>query len=360
MDWFAAIHGMPFCRQRHPRGGKAGAPGETGATVRRTAGSVFWLAGCAVVAVQVLLAGFACAQQKYPSQPVRIIVPYAPGGGADVMARLIAQKTSESLRHPVVVENRSGASGMMGSEFVARAAADGYTFAFVSSAYTTAAALHAFPYDPIDDITPIIMVGEASSLAVVHPSVQLKSVKALVAYAKANPGKLNYGTGGTGGFSHLIVELFEFLAGTRMTHIPYKGTGPALNDLLGGQLDVIFGSTPSTVPYVKSGRLRALGVTSKKRSELLPEVPTIAETVPGYYAPLLYGLWGPKALPADITAFWNKEIARSLQLPETRGRLLSAGIEISGGSPQEFQEALRSDINRWREVVKAGRIKANN
>lgn len=275
------------------------------------------------------------------------------------MARVIAQRMSESMRHSVIVENRAGAGGMIGSEFVVRAAPDGHTLAFVSSAYTTAAALHSFPYDAVEDITAVIMVGEASSIAALHPSVPVKSIKELVSYAKANPGKLNYGSGGTGGFSHLIVELFELLAGTRMTHIPYKGTGPALNDLLGGQLDVIFGSTPSTAPHVKSGRLRALGITSKVRSSALPDVPPIGDTVPGYYAPLLYGIWGPKGLPAEVVTLVNREVAQVLKTPEMKERLTVAGVDPTGGPPAEFREALKSDIERWRKVVKAAKIKVS-
>lgn len=260
---------------------------------------LFYMAAGAALAMHFATGASAFAQQqKYPVKPVRIIVPYAPGGGADVVARVIAQRMSETFEQPVVVDNRAGGGGTIGSETAVRATPDGYTLAFVSGAYTTMAALHKLPYDAVKDITPIVMVGEASSIAVVHPSVPVKSVKELVAYAKGNPGKLNYGSGGTGGFSHLVTALFELMAGVRMTHIPYKGTGPALNDLLGGQLQVIIGSTPSTAPHVKSGRLRGIGVTSKVRSSALPDVPPIAETVPGYYAPLLYGMWGRKVCPA--------------------------------------------------------------
>lgn len=298
--------------------------------------------------------------QKYPNKPIRIIVPYAPGGGADVVARVISQKLSEVFLQPVVVDNRSGAGGTIGSEIAVRATPDGYTLAFVSGAYTTGAALHKLPYDPVNDITPVVMIGEASSIAVVHPSVPIKTVRELIAYAKTHPGQLNYGSGGTGGFSHLIVELFELMAGTRMTHIPYKGTGPALNDLLGGQLQVIFGSTPSTAPHVKSGKLRGIGVTSKVRSSALPDVPPIADTVPGYYAPLLYGIWGPKALPREIVMLWNREVAKVLQTGEMRNRLENAGIDAAGGPPEQFRDALRSDIERWQKVVKAAKITVAN
>lgn len=335
-------------RRRKP----AALPGE-----RR--GIVHGILTAVVLGACSLHAANAHAQKKYPLQPIRIVVPYAPGGGADVMARVIAQRMSEAMRHTVLVENRAGAGGMIGSEFVTRAAPDGHTLAFVSSAYTTAAALHAFPYDPVEDVTAVIWVGEASSIAAVHPSVPVKSVRELVAFARAHPGKLNYGSGGTGGFSHLIVEFFNLLAKTQMTHVPYKGTGPALNDLLGGQLDLIFGSTPSTAPHVKSRRLRALGITSKVSSSALPEVPPIADTVPGYYAPLLYGMWGPKGLPNEVVGLLNREVAQVLRTPEMKRRLSMAGVEPVGGPPGDFREALKSDIERWRKVVKAAKIKVS-
>lgn len=317
------------------------------------------ISSCAAFLAIMFFTGNALAQ-KYPNKPIRIIVPYAPGGGADVVARVISQKLSEVFLQPVVVDNRSGAGGTIGSEIAVRATPDGYTLAFVSGAYTTGAALHKLPYDPVNDITPVVMIGEASSIAVVHPSVPIKTVRELIAYAKTHPGQLNYGSGGTGGFSHLIVELFELMAGTRMTHIPYKGTGPALNDLLGGQLQVIFGSTPSTAPHVKSGKLRGIGVTSKVRSSALPDVPPIADTVPGYYAPLLYGIWGPKALPREIVMLWNREVAKVLQTGEMRNRLENAGIDAAGGPPEQFRDALRSDIERWQKVVKAAKITVAN
>ncbi|HYK16178.1 MAG TPA: tripartite tricarboxylate transporter substrate binding protein [Burkholderiales bacterium] len=295
---------------------------------------------------------------KYPTKPIRIIVPYAPGGGADIVARIVAQKMSETFRQSVVIDNRAGAGGAIGSEMAVRAVPDGYTLAFVSGAYTTGVALIKPSYDPVNDITPIVMAGEASSLAVVHPAVPIKNVRELVDYAKANPGKLNYGSGGTGGFSHLITAYFELLANVRMTHIPYKGTGPALTDLLGGQLQVIFGSTPSTAVHAKSGKLRAIGVTSKTRSSAMPDVPPIADTVPGYYAPLLYGMWGPRGLSKDVVTLWNTEVAKLLRTADMKERLASAGIDPAGGPPAEFRDALKSDIERWQKVVRAAGIKA--
>jgi tripartite-type tricarboxylate transporter receptor subunit TctC len=297
---------------------------------------------------------------KYPTKPIRIIVPYAPGGGADIVARMVAQKMSETFRQSVVIDNRAGAGGAIGSEMAVRAVPDGYTLAFVSGAYTTGVALIKPSYDPVNDITPIVMAGEASSLAVVHPAVPIKNVRELVDYAKANPGKLNYGSGGAGGFSHLITAYFELLANVRMTHIPYKGTGPALTDLLGGQLQVIFGSTPSTAVHAKSGKLRAIGVTSKTRSSAMPDVPPIADTVPGYYAPLLYGMWGPRGLSKDVVTLWNTEVAKLLRTADMKERLASAGIDPAGGPPAEFRDALKSDIERWQKVIKAAGIKSGD
>jgi tripartite-type tricarboxylate transporter receptor subunit TctC len=310
------------------------------------------------MASTVPCAGALAQATNYPVKPIRIIVPYAPGGGADIVARIVAQKMAETFRQSVVIDNRAGAGGAMGSEMAVRAVPDGYTLAFVSGAYTTGVALIKPPYDPVNDITPIVMAGEASSLAVVHPAVPIKNVRELVEYAKLNPGKLNYGSGGTGGFSHLITALFELMANVRMTHIPYKGTGPALTDLLGGQLQVIFGSTPSTAPHAKSGKLRAIGVTSKTRSSAMPDVPPIADTVPGYYAPLLYGMWGPRGLPKEVVTLWNTEVAKLLQTTDMKERLTSAGIDAAGGPPAEFREALKSDIERWQKVIRAAGIKA--
>ena len=281
-------------------------------------------------------------------------------GGADVLARVVALRFGDVFLQPVVVDNRAGGGGLIGSEMAVRAAPDGYTLAFVSGSYTTMAALRKLPWHPVNDVAPVVMVGEASSILVVHPSVPARSVRELIAHANANPGKLNYGSGGAGGFSHLLAAMFDLLAGTRMTHVPYKGTGPALNDLLGGQLQVILGSTPSTVPHVKSGRLRGLGVTSKARSSALPDVPPIADTVPGYYAPLLYGIWGPKGLPPAIVDTWNREVGKLLQTQEMKERLVAAGTDAVGGPPARFRDELAADLARWQKVVTAGNIRSTD
>jgi tripartite-type tricarboxylate transporter receptor subunit TctC len=229
-------------------------------------------------------AGSVVAQQEYPTKPVRLIVPFPPGGPSDVLGRMFAQKLTEAFSQPVVVDNRPGAGGTIGTEFAVRADPDGYTMILVSAAYAANAALYKLPYDPVNDLTPIALIGEGGNLVTLHPSLPIKSIAELIAYDKANPGKLNYGSGGSGGDTHLAAELFNQMAGTQLTHVPYKGMGPALNELLGGQIQLIFGNQAVMIPHVKSSRLHGLAVTTAKRSDAVPDIPTVAETVPGYEA----------------------------------------------------------------------------
>lgn len=315
------------------------------------------LAACiAAVLALLLVAGGALAQEKYPTKPIRLIVPFPPGGGTDLMARAVAQKLTESFGVSVIVDNRPGAGGTIGAETVVRAAPDGYTMIVVSGSYATNAALFKLAYDPVNDIAPIVLLGEAPFLLSFHPSVPIKSVKELIVYDKANPGKLNYGSTGTGGITHLVSELFNQMAGTKLMHVPYKGTGPAVNDLMGGQIQLMFGAMPALLPQVKTNRLRGIAVTTARRSAAAPEIPTIAETVPGYESAALYAAWGPKALPAAIVARWNQEINRILQLPDVKERMAGEGVELAGGSPERFREVLKRDVPKWRKVVKDGRI----
>jgi tripartite-type tricarboxylate transporter receptor subunit TctC len=237
-----------------------------------------------------------------------------------------------------------------------RAAPDGYTIAVVSGSYATNAALYKLPYDPINDIAPISLLGDTGFLLTVHPSVPAKSTKELIAHDKANPGKLNYGSTGTGGITHLASELLNQMAGTRFTHVPYKGTGPALNDLMGGQVQLMVGAMPAMVPQVKANRLRGLGVTTVKRNPAVPDVATIGEAVPGYEAVLWYAAWGPKALPKDILTRLSTEVDRIVRAPEMKERMAGEGVEPVGGSPERFREALRRDVPKWQKVVKDGKI----
>ena len=220
-------------------------------------------------------------KDKYPSKPVRLIVPFAPGGGTDIVARALAQKLTESLGQSFVVDNRAGGGGTIGAETTVRAAPDGYTLAMVSGSYAANAAIFKLPYDPVNDITPISLLGETGFMVTLHPSVQAKTIKELIALAKASPNSLNYASTGTGGITHLATELFNLMAGTKMTHVPYKGTGAALTDLLGGQVQLIFGSMPSMVPQNKSGKLRGIAVTTAKRIAAVPDMPTVGETLHG-------------------------------------------------------------------------------
>jgi tripartite-type tricarboxylate transporter receptor subunit TctC len=311
----------------------------------------------ALSAIAALAAPPAQAQKNYPTKPIRLIVPFAPGGGTDIVARALSKNLTEVFGQSVVVDNRSGAGGTIGAETTVRAAPDGYTLAMVSGSYGTNAALFKLPYDPINDISPISLIGETGFLVSLHPSVPVKSIKELIALAKAKPNGLNYASTGTGGITHLSTELFDMMAGTKMTHVPYKGTGAALSDLLGGQVQLIFGSMPSMVPQHKSGRLRGIAVTTSKRIAAIPEIPTVGETVPGYEAVLWYGCWGPKNLPKEIVTRWNQEIAKAMATPELKERMAGEGLEPAGGPPSQLGDMLKREVPKWIKVVKEANIK---
>ncbi len=295
--------------------------------------------------------------QVYPTRPIRLIVPFPAGGSTDILARILAQKITETFKQQVLVDNRPGSGGAIGIEIAVRANPDGYTLLMVSAAYAANAALYKLPYDPVNDVAPIALIGETGFVAVINPSNPIKSIKELIAHDKANLGKLNYGTGGTGSSVHLATELFNQMAGTRMTHVPYKGTGAALNELLGGQIHVVFGGMPETIPQVKSNRLRGIAVTTAKRSNAVPEIPVMSDTVPGYEAVNWLAVLGPKALPKDIVARWNTEIDRILQLTDVRERMAGIGVEPVGGSPERFREVLKRDVAKWQKVVNIANIK---
>ena len=314
------------------------------------------------VAAALLVAGLACssaqAQKGYPTKPIRLIVPFAPGGGTDIVARLLAQKLTEAFKQTVIVDNRAGGGGTIGAETAVRATPDGYTVIIMSGSYATNAAMFKLPYDPVNDILPMGLIGDTAFLIALHPGVPIKSVNELLAFARSKPGALNYGSSGTGGIAHLSGELFDLLAGTKMTHVAYKGTGPALNDLLGGHIQLIFGSAPSTIPLVRGNRLRAIAVTTTKRSAALPDLPTVAEAgVPGYEVVLWYGVLGPKDLPKNIVARWNTEIRKATKLPDLKERLASEGFDIDDSPPEVFQALLKRDIEKWAKVVREAKVK---
>ena len=294
--------------------------------------------------------------QGYPTKPIRLIVPFAPAGGTDIMARVIAAQVSESLGQTIVVDNRPGAGGIIGTDTVVRANPDGYTLIMVNSNFSGSAAIQKLPYDPVKDIEPIVLIGETGLLLAVNPALPVNSVKDLVAHAKANPGKLNYASVGAGSLTHLSLELFKLETRVDIAHVPYKGGSPALTATVSGEVQLTAISIVPTIPLVKTGRLRAIAVTTGKRSAVLPEVPTIGETVPGYESIHWYGVWGPKKLPKAIVARWNKEVAKVLQSKEMQTRMAAEGLEPAGGPPEQLMTVVRRDVEKWRRVVKEAKI----
>jgi len=306
-----------------------------------------------------LAAGNALAADKYPTKPIRFVVPFAPGGGTDIVARVIAQRMTEALGEQVVVDNRGGAGGTIGAEINARAVPDGYTLIMVSGSYAVNPTVYKLPYDPITGVTPVAQIATGPFVVVVHPSVPVKNIRELIALAKAKPGALNFASTGTGGITHLTTELFKLMAHVNLTHIPYKGTGPAIIDLLGGQVHVLFGASAAVVPHVRTGKLRALAVTGPERMGALPDLPTVNESgLPGYEVSLWYGVLGPKGLPKDIVARWNSEIKRIVQTQEMKDRFASEGLTPAPGAPGDFAKVLKRDIEKWMKVVKDANVKA--
>ena len=311
----------------------------------------------AAIVGSLLVAGSAYAQQGYPTKPIRLIVPFPPGGQTDVVARTLSLKLAEAFGQTVVVDNRPGAAGSIGAELAVRAPADGYTFVMVSTSYAANAALYKLAYDPLDAVVPIIMVGEIANMVTVNPSGPFKSVKELIAYAKANPGKINFASGGTGSGNHLATEHFMQMTGIRMTHVPYKGSTAGVGDLISGQIQLIFSGLTGMIPHHKANRVRGIAVTSAKRSNAVPDLPTVGETVPGYESVSWSAILGQKGLPKDIAARWNAEINRILQLPDVKERMAAIGLDIVGGTPARLREVLTQDIATWQKVVKAANIK---
>jgi len=295
--------------------------------------------------------------QKYPTKPMRMISAFPPGGGTDILARAIATPVTESFGQPVVVDNRPGAGGTTGSELVARAAPDGYTIIIVASTYAATSAYSQPSYDPINGIQPIILIGTTGLVMTVHPSLPVKSVRELIDHAKANPGKLNYASVGAGSVPHFAQELFRLETGINIVHVPYKGAGPALIALVGAEVQITTISMVAILPHIKAGRLRALAITTPTRASLLPDVPSVSETVPGFEVIHWYGIWGPKGMPKPIVARWNQEVAKVLRTDQMKNRARAEGLESAGGPPEEFGDLIRRDVEKWRKVVKAAKIK---
>ncbi len=315
------------------------------------------LAACAVLTCLSPIAS--SAQPHYPSKPVRLIVGQAPGGATDVIARLVSPKLGEQLGQQVIVENRTGAAGSIGAAFIAKSAPDGYNLLVASSSYAINPSLYTdMPFDPARDLLPVTLIAEAPFLLVVHPSMPVHSVKELVALAKQKPGTLNFASGGNGSSGHLAGELFKFLAGVNIVHIPYKGAGPALVDVMAGQVHFTFGSVLSSMGHVKSGRLRGLGVTGAKRSSGAPELPTIAEAgVKGYQTTSWYGLLAPANTSSQIVNLLSVSMNKAVQSPEVKNKILNDGAEPDGGTPKQFQELMNAEMRRAAEIVKRAGIK---
>jgi len=307
-------------------------------------------------ALAVLLLSFtAVAHAQWPTKPVRFIVPFPAGGSTDVVGRLIAEHLRQGLGQSFVIDNRAGAGGTTGSDAVAKAAPDGYTMLIgTSSTHAIASGLYGakLPYDQVKDFAPVTLLGSATILLVVHPSVAAKSVPELIALAKAKPGTLNFASSGNGGVSHLTGEYFKSLAGVEMQHVPYKGDTPMIIDLVAGRVSLAFGTAVAFLPYVQKGALNALAVTNAKPSPVAPNLPTVAATLPGFEALQWFGLLMPAGTPADIVAKLNAEVVKILKLPEVRERLQAMGIEIAGNSPEQFAAFMRSETTKWGRVVK--------
>ena len=296
----------------------------------------------------------ALAQPVYPAKPVRIIVGQAPGGATDLVARTLSGRLTEALGQPVIVDNRTGAAGSIGASIVAKSAPDGYTLLLVSSSFAINPSLYPkLPFDPLTDLAPVILLAEAPFLLVVHPSLPARSVADLVKLARAKPDTLNYASGGLGSSGHLAGELFKSAAAVKMVHVPHKGAGPALTDTIAGQVDLTFASMISSLQHVRSGRLRALAVTSVKRSSAVPDLPTVAEAgVRNYSTTSWYGVLAPAGSGAQIIQRLNTELQKSVMSPEIRQRLSGDGAEPVGGPPEVFHKHLIAEIAKWQRVVK--------
>jgi tripartite-type tricarboxylate transporter receptor subunit TctC len=298
--------------------------------------------------------------QTYPSKPIRFVVPFTPGGSNDVLARVIGEKIAQEWKQPVVVENKPGAGGNIGAEMVAKAPPDGYTFLIAANNILAInpSLYDKVPFDPLKDFAPVTLLGNVPIVLVVNPSLPAKSVKELIALGKAGDG-LTYASGGSGTPQHLSAELFRSMTGTKMTHVPYKGNAPAVTDLMGGQVQMLFSPINSVLPHIKSGKLRALAVASDTRLASLPNVPTVAESgVPGYRSDIWIALVAPARTPPDIVNGMQQQVARALAHPDVKEKLLAQGIEPASSTPAELDALIRSDLARWTKVVKESGARA--
>ena len=316
---------------------------------------------CAFLAVYAsLFAGSACAQPAYPSKPIRLIVPYPPGAGTDSVARTVGPKLAELLGQQIIVENRGGAAGVVGTEMVAKAPPDGYTLGLITGSFAMTPALVKLPYDPIRDFTFLTTLATVQNILLVHPSLPVRNVQELIRLIRARPGQLTYATSGVGGVGHLAMELMRMkVSGLDVVHVPYKGNAPALTDLIGGHVTMMFVALPSAKPFLQPPRVRALAVTGPRRSSAAPQIPTMHEAgVTGYAYSSDFGLVLPGNTPKEIVSRLSSELLRVLKMPEVRERLAAAGTEPAGNLPEEYAAMIKADLLKWSQVVKAANIQA--
>jgi len=314
-------------------------------------------AACLAAALVYMTA--AHAQPAYPQKPIRLVVPFPPGGGTDILARLFGQKMSETLGQQIIIDNRGGAGGTLGTDIAAKAAPDGYTLILVSGSHAINPGLYQkLPYDSVSDFAPITQIATSPGILVVNPSLPVKSVKDLIALARAKPGQINYASAGSGTPPHLAGELFKVMAKIDMVHVPYKGNAPAFTDVIGGQVSLIFPTMPSAMPFIKSGKLRPIAVTSAKRSPAAPDIPTIAESgLPGYEATSWYGILAPARTPPQIVARLHEVLVSVIGAPDMKDKLAAQGLDPVGNTPQQFAAVIKSEIAKWAKVVKASGAK---
>jgi hypothetical protein len=291
--------------------------------------------------------------QSYPNKPVRLVVGFATGGGTDVLSRIIAKKLSETWSQPVIVENRPGADGAIGTELVAKSAPDGYTLIMITNAHTISPFQRTLAYDPVKDFIPVILVASTPNLLLVHPSVQANNVSELIALAKSKPNALSYGSSGSGTSPALSMELLKAITNTQIVEVPYKGSTPAVLDLLGGHIQIMFGAISTVKQHVESGKLRAIAITSPKRWNSFPGLPTVNETIPGFEAASWYGLLAPAGTPPTIIAKLQSDIAAALETPEVRSFIIGEGFEVIGNKPDEFAKIIQRDMQKWGNLIKS-------
>ena len=309
-----------------------------------------------------LAAALGCAgvaqAQSYPAKPLRVIVPVAPGGGLDFVTRLLGPRLADALGQQIIVENRPGGGSTIGTDYALRAAPDGYTLLMISPSYSINPSLYPIKFDPVADFTPLVEVARNPYVIAVHPSLPARTTREVIALAKTRPAQITYGSSGQGTIVHLTTELFLHMAGVKMTHVPYKGGGPALQDLIAGHIQLVFATSQTSLPQVKAGRLRALAVTTPERIAAEPSLPTVSESgVPGYAVTNWLALIGPKGLPRVIVDRWNGETVKILKQKEFEDRLQAAGVSAAGGTPEQLYDQVRREIEQWRKVVERAGIK---